>query len=104
MGDAFAEIDAAIAEVTKARQSVTRKKSKQISSPDELDRLKSVAYAWFKTHRPPVADHAANPDLEPVDDAYRTVMDATGRHAARKTYADALFGAKRSLVAARSLV
>ena len=104
MGDAFAEVETSIQEVTKARQSVTRGRSKQVFSGDEVDRLKSVAYAWFQTHRPSVVAHPSRPDLQPVDSAYRTVMEATGRHAARSTYAAALLEAKRSLVAIRSSV
>jgi len=104
MGDALKEIEAAISEVTKARQSVTQKKTKQVCAVDEVDRLKSVAFAWFQTHRPPVEKHPSQPDLAPVDAAYRSVMEATGRHAARTTYAEALKDAKKSLVAVRSLV
>src|ERR1035437_3786309 len=104
MGDVFAEIETSIEEVTKARQSVTRGTSKQVFSTDEVDRLKSVAYAWFQTHRSAVLGHLSRPDLQPVDSAYRTVLEATGRHAARKTYAAALLEAKRSLVAVRSSV
>lgn len=104
MGDVFAEIETSIEEVTKARQSVTRGTSKQVFSTDEVDRLKSVAYAWFQTHRPAVLGHLSRPDLQPVDSAYRTVLEATGRHAARKTYVAALLEAKRSLVAVRSSV
>jgi hypothetical protein len=104
MNDAFAEIGASIAEVTKARQSVARKKSKQVFSADEIDRLKAVAYAWFRTHRACVLAHPSQPDLQGVDAAYQTVMEATGRHAARRTYTQALLQAKRSLVEVRSFV
>ncbi len=55
MADLFAVVDAAVAEVTKARQSLRRKKTKQVFSLDETDQLKAVAYAWFRTHRPLVA-------------------------------------------------
>ncbi|MBI4658540.1 MAG: hypothetical protein HY735_06775 [Verrucomicrobia bacterium] len=104
MDDACAEIDASIVEVTKARQAVARGKSKQVYLADEIDRLKAVAYAWFQTHRPRVLPHPSRPDLQEVDAAYQTVLQATGRHAARSTYALALLRAKRSLVALRSLV
>jgi hypothetical protein len=104
MADALGAIEAAICEVSKARQSVMRKKSKQVSSADEIDQLKSVAFAWFQSHQPIVKTHPAKPDLSAVDLAYRTVMDSTGRHAARSTYADALRDAKRALVEARGFV
>jgi len=104
MDDPIAHIEAAIAEVAKARQCVKRKKTKQVSVREEIDRLKSVAFAWFQTHRPPVENHPSQPDLAPVDAAYRSVMEATSRHAARTTYMQALKDAKKSLVAVRSLV
>src|ERR1039458_7222104 len=104
MADAFAEVEAAIAELTKTRQLVSRQGSKQIRSTDQVDHLKSVADAWFQTHRPPVARHSSHPDLGPADTAYQAVMDATGRHAARTTYLRALREAKRALIAVRSLV
>lgn len=104
MDDALAEIETAIDEVTKARQSIKRKKSKQVTSADEVDRLKSVAFAWFQTHRQSVVDHPSRPDLAPVDAAYREVMDATGRHAARTTYAKALRTAREALIAIRSYI
>jgi hypothetical protein len=104
MGYPLADIEAAIAEVTKARASVQRGRSKQVTSVNETDQLKAVAYAWFQTHRPPVAAHPVQMDLAPVDSAYRVIMDATGRHAARKTYVDALRDAKRALILLRSVI
>lgn len=104
MADALGAVEAAIREVSKARQSVMRQKSKQVSSADEIDQLKSVAFAWFQSHQPIVKTHPSKPDLSAVDLAYRTVMDSTGRHASRSTYADALRDAKRSLVEARGFV
>ncbi|MCX6025705.1 MAG: hypothetical protein NTY23_05525 [Chloroflexi bacterium] len=104
MSDTLANIDAAITEVNAARQALLRRKTKQVSAADEIDRLKSVAYTWFQTHRPFVCAHSTCPDLTAVDAAYRALMQATGGHAARKTYADALRDAKQSLVTARTLV
>ncbi len=104
MADALGALEAAIREVSKARQSVRRKKSKQVSSADEIDQLKSVAFAWFQSHQPIVKTHPSKPDLSSIDLAYRTVMDSTGRHASRSTYAEALRDAKRGLVEARGFV
>lgn len=104
MADALAAVEAAISEITRARRSVTSGKSKQVSSVDEIYRLKSVAYAWFQTHRLVVNSHPSKPDLTNVDSAYRTVMEATGRHASRTTYADGLRLAKLSLVELRSFI
>jgi hypothetical protein len=104
MDVAHAEIETAIDEVTKTRQSVMRRRSKQVTSADEIDRLKSVAFAWFQTHRQLLAEHSSCPDLSAVDSAYQEVMEATGRHAARTTYIKALARAKQALLPVRSFV
>jgi len=104
MADALAAVEAAISEVTKARQSVMRGKSKQVSSGGEIDQMKSVAFAWFQSHQPTVKAHPSQPDLSDVDSAYRTVMDSTGRYASRTTYAEALLFAKKSLVEIRGFI
>jgi hypothetical protein len=101
MSDALGDIEGAIREVTKARLSVTRKKTRQVSAGPEIDRLKSVAYAWFQTHRESVANHSSHPDLAQVDAAYQAVMQATGKFASRKTYGNALKDAKQALILVR---
>lgn len=101
MGDALEHVEAAIAEVTKARSSVARGKSKQVRTADELDQLKALAFAWFKTHRPIVSGLA---DLGTADESYQAVLDATARFAARSTYANSLQEAKSALLAVRRAV
>lgn len=96
--DAFDHLEAAIAELSKARSAVQRGTSRQVTASVELDRLKSVAFAWFRTHRPGLPDA----DLTQADAAYQVVLDSTARHAARSTYVKALKGAKDALVALRS--
>lgn len=104
MADTLSAVEAAIDEVTRARQAVMRGVSKQISSSDEIDQLKSVAFAWFKSHQPVVKAHPSQPDLSNVDSAYCTVMDSTGHYTSRTTYADALLLAKKSLIETRSFI
>jgi len=104
MSDAFAAVDKAIAEVANVRLLVGRKQSRQVSSPDELDLLKAVAFAWFQTHAPLVAAHSSHPDLTEITTQYRIVLDSTGRHAARTTYTAALLKAKHSLIQIRGLI
>jgi hypothetical protein len=99
MGDALAHIEAAIAEATKARASVTRSSTRQVRSAAEMDQLKAVAFAWFQTHRPLIA--ASSADLSVIDGAYHGVLEATARLSARTTYADALRLAKAALVDVR---
>lgn len=97
MSEAIDHLESAIAEVTKARNSVMRGTSRQVTSADERDRLKSVAFAWLKTHRP----HVSVSDLSTVDDVYQRILDSTVKHAARSTYVKTLKQAKDALVAVR---
>ena len=95
----MAHIEAAIAEATKARASVTRSTTRQVRSAAEMDQLKAVAFAWFQTHRPSIAVGSA--DLGVVDGAYHSILEATARLSARTTYAEALRVAKVALVDVR---
>ncbi len=104
MADALSAVEAAITELEKARQSVSRGKSKQVTSSDEIARLKSVAFAWFKTHRPVASEHPSRPDLSEVDSAYQAVMEATGRRSTRPTYAKAFRAARNALVPLRGYI
>jgi len=99
----YEAIDAAIDEVTKARIRVLKDKAKQVKKVDAVASLKATAQTWFHTHRPVVVDGAPSVDLATVDQHYTTILDATAKHAARKTYLDALKGAKAALVDARSV-
>jgi len=102
MADALSHVEAAIAEATKARGSLTRSQTRQVRSAAEMDQLKAVAFAWFKTHRPAIAVGLV--DLSVVDGAYHAVLEASARLSARTTYAEALRVAKSALVDVRKLV
>jgi hypothetical protein len=104
MTDALSAIESAITEVTKARASIRKNKSKQVSAENEIDRIKSLAFAWFETHRPNVAAHASQPDLSKVDSCYRTIMEATGHRTTRANYSIFLLAARRCLLELRSFV
>jgi hypothetical protein len=77
-------------------------KSKQITQSDILDYLKSVSYAWFKSHRPRLQDRVAATELAVVDGNFGRVLTATGKASARTTYVAALKDAKESLIELRS--
>jgi hypothetical protein len=104
MTPALTAVEAAITEVTKARISIRKKTTKQVTSVDEIDLLKAVAFAWFQTHRPHLVSHGSNPDLNGPDSSYRAIMDATGRHTTRGKYSDALLRTRQSLVEVRSFI
>jgi hypothetical protein len=104
MSDAFTALETAIDEVTKTREALKKRHSTQVHAADEVQRVKSVAYAWLKNHRPDVQAHGSNPDLTGVNSAYTKIMDATAKHSARTTYLSALKAAKTALVQVRSIV
>jgi hypothetical protein len=95
-------IDACIRDVDKARSRVTRVGSKQIATADDKDYLKSVAYAWFRSHRPMLANALDEEQLSAVDAQLRIVLDATSRSSARSTYLASLKTAKHELAALRA--
>lgn len=101
MGDPLAAVEAAIQEVSTARNLLTRRKSKQVFRGDEQNQLKAVAFSWFRTHRLIVMSHPSTPDISNIDVPYQRVLDSTARNAARSTYASGLLEAKKSLVALR---
>ena len=60
-------IDEAIAQVETARKRVARATSNQITKSDELEYLKAVSYAWFKSHRQIVANSTGTASLAGID-------------------------------------
>lgn len=102
MASAEQSIDACIKEVEKARNRVARLQSKQVTTADDKDYLKSVAYTWFKTHRPMLTPILQNEQLGAVDAQLRIVLDATAHSSARKTYLVSLKDAKQELTALRA--
>ena len=77
-------------------------KSKQITQADAIDYLKSVAYAWFKSHRPGLHGKVPTTELSVIDGHLERVLVATGKASARTTYVGALSDAKVALIELRS--
>ena len=96
-------IEACFREVEQARNRVSRITSKQIASADDRDYLKSVAYSWFKSHRPLLVATVPEEALEPTDTKLRVVLDATARSSAKTTYLSALKDAKHALAELRGV-
>lgn len=95
-------IELALAEVDHARKKITRGKSKQITQADAIDYLKSVAYSWFRTHRPALENHLPTTAIASVDMQLQRVLEATTKASARTTYRAALNDAKGALTSLRS--
>ena len=96
-------VEAPMREVDQARGRISRLTSKQITKADDRDYLKSVAYSWFKSHRPIIASSVREMDLEIVDARMKEILDATARSSARTTYLATLKEAKDALATLRGL-
>src|SRR5215813_13833382 len=103
MSDSADPIEACFRQVEQARKRVSRLKTKQISKADDRDFLKSLAYSWFKSHRPLLAASIGEDALEPVDLKLKVVLDATSRSSAKSTYLTALKDAKDALASLRAI-
>ena len=95
-------IEQALSEVDAARKKFTKGKSKQITQADALDYLKSVAYSWFRSHRPALESALPATSLSTVDGYLQRVLEATSKASARTTYTACLKEAKTALGALRS--
>lgn len=97
-------VDAALREVESARKRTASGTSRRVTQSDALDYLRSVAYAWFNSHRLVLQDRAPTTELSEVDSHLDRVLVATGRASARTTYVSALKDAKSALIDLRSAV
>ena len=96
-------IEACFHQVEQARKRVSRLKTKQITNVDDRDYLQSVAYAWFKSHRPLLVASVGEDALETVDVKLKAILDATGRSSAKTTYLAALKNAKDAIASLRGI-
>ena len=102
MAAAIDPIEACFREVERARARVSRMNTRQITKADDCDYLKSVAYAWFRSHRPALVATIGKEALEPVDLRLKAILDATARLSTKGTYLVALKEAKGALASLRS--
>lgn len=103
MSDSANPIEDCMREVERARNRVSRIKTKQVTSADDRDYLKSVAYSWFKSHRLVLLRTVREETIEPVDTKLKIVLDATARSSAKTTYLTALKNAKEALASLRGV-
>lgn len=95
-------IEQALAEVDAARKKVAKGKSKQITQAVAIDYLKSVAYSWFRNHRPALEGALPSTSLSSVDGYLQRILEATSKASSRTTYAVCLKEARAALGALRS--
>jgi hypothetical protein len=103
MDDLHDALTGAIDEAAKARARLAKQRMRQVQSRDERQYLQALAYAWFRSRRPVVLQHAtATTDLSDIDAAYRIILDSSDKSARRTTYLDALQAAREHLMSLRS--
>lgn len=102
MADAIDVLELAISQVEDARRRVARGQTKQVRQAEAIDYLKSIAYTWFRSHRPSLQSATDATTIAAIDAPLQIVLDSTERASARTTYATALTSAKAALIAARS--
>jgi hypothetical protein len=102
MNTSSTAVDAAIQEVERVRKVLAANGQRQVTNSDDRDYIRSVAYSWFNTHRREVIAHPSRPELGAIDDEYRTILNATAKHASRSTYLKAAMNAKALLVELRA--
>jgi hypothetical protein len=83
-------------------RSFTRKKTLPQVRGLERDIIRATALAWFQSLRPQLVAVFSEADLQPVDEMYGKVVEASHRNVARSSYVDTLKSIHGSLVQLRS--
>jgi len=95
-------IETALAEIEAARKKVSGGKSIQVTQVDALQYLKSVAFSWFRNHRPKLESVLPATSLATVDNHLQRVLEATAKASSRTIYKSCLKEAKAALTVLRS--
>lgn len=98
---ALDSIAGALEELEKARRMLSRARGAQVRNAEHREFLKAVALSWFNARRNSVYLVVGAAPLTDVDDAYRAILDATERAAAKTTYSDSLRMTKAVLINVR---
>ena len=99
--DLHAHIDDAISAVARARKVIGGGSSKQVTSAEDRDHMRTVAQVWFQKIRPVVQSSAEAAALEAVDAPLKRVFDSTAKAAARSTYESCLKTGRAALLKLR---
>lgn len=102
MPDVTETFDAALQEATRARTMVSRITTSQVRTVDAKGALKATALAWFNTHKRALIDQGITLDFSELDFSYSTILEASSKLAAKRTYLDALLHVKQLLVQLRT--
>jgi hypothetical protein len=101
MNEADEAVYQAIKQAERVR-SVTRKnKGKQVRG-SERDVIRAIALTWFQTHRPKILPVFSAADLQPIDEMYQRVVQASHKDAARSGYVATFKDIAHSLIQLRA--
>lgn len=103
MSDLYSEIDIAFGEVEALRKTISKKKGVQVYSNDEKLAIKGVALAWFKKHKPVLAN-TPEQKTATVDQLYAKILEESDKNATRKQYLLQLKALKKLLIDLRTQV
>lgn len=101
MNEADEALYQAIEEAERTR-SATRKKPLPQVRGSERDAIRATALTWFKSHRPKLVTTCSADDLQPIDEMYQGIVEASHKSAARAGYLNALRKIHDSLIQLRS--
>jgi hypothetical protein len=101
MNDADEAIFQAIREAERIRPAIRKKRTPQVRG-SERDDICHVALQWFSSHRPQLTSVFADTALNPVDEMYRSIMEASHKDASRSSYIRTFGKIRNNLVQLRS--
>ncbi len=102
MTAAHESAEAALREVDRLRRTLRAGAGAQVRSANEKAQARATALAWFNNHREVVIHQLGADAVLDLDNAYREVLDATGRAASRSTYDSSLRDIRRLLMVTRA--
>jgi hypothetical protein len=101
MNEADEAIYQAIKEAERIRVATRKKSSAQVRG-SERDVIRATALTWFQSHRPKAAAIFSTAELQPLDEMYQRVVQASHKDAARSGYVFIFKDIYDSLVQLRS--
>jgi len=101
MNDADEAVYQAIKEAERIRGVTRRKASPQVRG-SERDIIRATALTWFRSHRPKIVAIFSGSELEPVDELYQKIVEASHKNAARSGYINTFRNICDALVRLRS--
>jgi hypothetical protein len=101
MNDADEAIFQAIREAERIRPAIRKKRTRQVRG-SERDEIRQVALHWFSSHRRQLTSLFSDTVLNPVDEMYRSIMEASHKDASRSSYIRTFGDIQNNLVQLRS--